>query len=90
MAIGHCDEPLLSVVDHHPATEGTRCDCPSEADDDVERVFDILELEREPRRRLQPGIRHNFARASGEYVLSDVLHLLQDVLNASGVPPPPA
>ena len=55
MPVGHIDQALLGVPHHQPATERAGSDRPSEPHDHVQRVLDVLELEREARRGAQAG-----------------------------------
>ena len=83
--VGHLDETLFGVMKHEPPPERPGSDRPPEADDDVERVFRVSELEREPRRRAQARIGQRIACAGPEHIARDVLDLLEDPLDAIGV-----
>ena len=82
MPVGHLDQALLGVPDHEPPAERTRGDRAPEPDDHVECVLDVLELEREARRRAQAALGQDFARADAEDVLGRFLDLLQNSLDA--------
>ena len=45
VAVGHLDQALLGVAHHKPPTQGTGRDRPPKADEHVERMLHVLELE---------------------------------------------